>query len=93
MPSHVPVALATLSDKPFSSPDWLFEIKWDGERALARIVDGEVEFWSRSGRNITAEYPELRGFPKRFNARKAIRGFSSVSACRIRAQRYRQKHR
>ena len=72
MPDQVPVQLATLADKAFSDPDWLYEIKWDGERALAFIRDGEVELRSRTGRNITAEYPELRPLAKRINARKAI---------------------
>jgi len=70
--SELSVALAQLSDKPFSNPDWLFEIKWDGERSLAFIQDGEVELRARSGRNITAEYPELKQVVKQFNARKAI---------------------
>jgi bifunctional non-homologous end joining protein LigD len=72
MPDQLPVALATLADKPFSNPDWLFEIKWDGERALSFVRDGEVELRSRSGREITQEYPELKELPKRLNARKAI---------------------
>jgi bifunctional non-homologous end joining protein LigD len=72
MPDQVPVALATLADKPFSNPNWLFEIKWDGERALAFVRDGEVELRARSGRNITQEYPELKNLPKTLNARKAI---------------------
>ena len=72
MLSTVPVALAQLSDEVFANPEWLFEIKWDGERALAYIQDGEVEFRSRSGRNITPEYPELKPVVKQLNARKAI---------------------
>lgn len=72
MPTELSVALAQLSDKPFSNPDWLFEIKWDGERSLAFIQDGELELRARSGRNITSEYPELNQIVKQFNARKAI---------------------
>src|SRR5579863_5967245 len=72
MPDQVSVALATLADKPFSNSDWLFEIKWDGERALAFVRDGELELRSRSGREITQEYPELKELPKRLNARNAI---------------------
>ena len=72
MPDQISVELATLGDKPFSSPDWLFEIKWDGERAVGFIRDGELELRSRSGRNITGEYPELKSLAKRVNARKAI---------------------
>lgn len=72
MPPNVSVALAQLADEVFSSPEWLFEIKWDGERSLAFIQDGEIELRARSGRNITAEYPELKAVVKQFNARKAI---------------------
>ena len=72
MPDQVPVALATLADNPFSNPDWLFEIKWDGERALSFVRDGEVELRARSGRDITQEYPELKELAKRLNVRKAI---------------------
>jgi len=71
-PSSVSVALAQLSEKPFSDPAWLFEIKWDGERALAFLQDGRLELRSRSGRNITPEYPELKALIKQLNARQAI---------------------
>ena len=70
--ADVSVALAQLSDRIFSDPEWLFEIKWDGERSLAFIRDGRVELRARSGRDITAEYPELKAIVKQFNARKAI---------------------
>ena len=66
------MALAQLSGEVFANPEWLFEIKWDGERALAFIQGGEVEFRSRSGRNITPEYPELKSVVKQLNARRAI---------------------
>src|ERR1700676_5290279 len=72
MPEHISVALAQLSEKPFSDPSWLFEIKWDGERALAFLRDGHVELRARSGRNITSEYPELKEIIKQLNARQAI---------------------
>ena len=35
--------LATLSDRPFDDPDWLFEIKWDGYRVQAIVQDGTVK--------------------------------------------------
>jgi bifunctional non-homologous end joining protein LigD len=72
MPANISVALAQLSDKVFANSEWLFEIKWDGERAVAFIQDGEVEFRSRSGRNITPEYPELKSVVKQLSARRAI---------------------
>ncbi len=72
MPARVEPMLATLADHPFSDPDWLFEIKWDGVRALARIVDGAVVLRSRNGVDITKRYPELASLPKAIAAREAI---------------------
>jgi bifunctional non-homologous end joining protein LigD len=72
MPENLSVALAQLAEKPFSNPNWLFEIKWDGERSLAYLRDGHVELRARSNRDITSEYPELKGIVKQLNARQAI---------------------
>src|SRR5437667_6198972 len=49
MPSRVEPMLATLTDRPFSDPNWLFEIKWDGVRALARIENDALTLRSRTG--------------------------------------------
>src|SRR6202158_1245468 len=59
MPESISPAKATLSDRIFSDPGWLFEIKWDGVRAVARVKNNEVCLWSRAQRDITQEYPEL----------------------------------
>jgi bifunctional non-homologous end joining protein LigD len=72
MPGKIEPMLATLSDKPFSDPSWLFEIKWDGVRAMARIADGAVTLRSRANIDITKRYPELAILPKHFAAREAI---------------------
>ena len=40
-------------------PDWAMEMKWDGQRCIARVAGGTVRLWARSGRDITASYPEL----------------------------------
>lgn len=72
MPARLLPMLATLTDKPFSDPEWLYEIKWDGVRALAFVKDGRVEWRSRTGRVITAQYPEFAVLPERLLARQAI---------------------
>lgn len=59
MPDWISPAKATLSDRIFSDPAWLFEIKWDGVRAVARVKDNDACLWSRAHRDITEEYPEL----------------------------------
>lgn len=35
--------------RPFSHPDWLFEIKWDGFRSLVRVESGRCKLMSRNG--------------------------------------------
>ena len=72
MPVKMGVMLATLSERPFSDPNWLFEIKWDGVRALAWIDDGQLTLRARSGSDITPQYPDLAHLPESFSGRKAI---------------------
>jgi bifunctional non-homologous end joining protein LigD len=72
MPSRVEPMLATLADHPFSDPNWLFEIKWDGVRALARIENGSLALRSRNSIDITNRYPELASLPDALAARQAI---------------------
>src|SRR5437899_8100441 len=72
MRSRVEPMLATLADHPFSDPHWLFEIKWDGVRALAWIANGAVTLRSRNNVDITKRYPELAVLLKAFAAREAI---------------------
>ncbi len=71
LPQMIRPALAMLGDGPFSGPDWLFEIKWDGVRTLARIQNGKSQLWSRSNREITGAYPEMSDLAKHVDAREA----------------------
>jgi len=52
--------LAQKEEKPFSHPDWIFELKWDGTRALAFVEGGKVRFQNRRLYDITARYPDIR---------------------------------
>jgi len=72
MPSRLEPMLATVAEHPFSDPNWLFEIKWDGVRAFAWIKDGAVTLRSRNNVDITSRYPELAALPKVFAAREAV---------------------
>ena len=55
--------LATPGTLP-SGTDWLFEVKWDGMRLLADVSDGRARLTDRSGRDVTASFPELRGLTR-----------------------------
>ena len=51
--------MARLHDGPFSDPDWIFEIKWDGYRAVAECDGHKVRLYSRSGLNFGHDYPAI----------------------------------
>lgn len=52
--------LATLVDEPFDDDDWLFEIKWDGYRAICTVhEDGRMELVSRNGLDFLGKFPEM----------------------------------
>ena len=51
--------LAKTAPGPFSSDAWLFEIKWDGVRAMA-YVDDMLSLRSRNDRELGGQFPELR---------------------------------
>ena len=51
--------LASLGERPFSGPEWLFEIKYDGVRVLAERRGEAVTLWARSGQIVTGRYPEI----------------------------------
>ena len=64
--------LATSIDKPFDGLEWLFEIKWDGYRAVAFIENGKVRLVSRNQNELTERYPELKDMPQFVKAKNAI---------------------
>src|SRR5688572_17539365 len=41
--------LASLGDGPFDNKDWIFELKWDGYRAIAEVDKKNVKLYSRNG--------------------------------------------
>ena len=49
--------LAKETDIAFNDNDWLFEIKWDGYRAISEIKNGVVELYSRNGISFNTTYP------------------------------------
>lgn len=55
MPAFIKPMLATLIEKPFDSDEWLFEIKWDGYRALARI-DKKTDLISRNEKSFNKQF-------------------------------------
>ena len=59
MPDAIEPQLATLTKHPPTGDAWVHEIKHDGYRMLARIADGDVRMFSRSGKDWTRDFPPL----------------------------------
>ena len=73
LPSNISPMLAQIGKgTPPSSDDWLFEIKWDGVRALVYIDHGRLRMVSRNGRSMDRQYPELSILPHQVKAKTAI---------------------
>src|SRR5581483_3624390 len=59
LPKIVQPMLATLVDKPFSSKDWIFELKLDGMRAVVVKEGTTIQMHTRNARSLTARFPAL----------------------------------
>jgi len=62
--SPLPASIAPMLALPGAPPpgrlaDWAVEMKWDGVRALAFVENGRLRLVSRTGKDISATYPDL----------------------------------
>ena len=73
LPRSISPMLATLADAPFDDPGWLFEVKWDGYRAIASIdAQGAVTLTSRNGLDLLKRFKELASIGAAFRSLPAI---------------------
>jgi bifunctional non-homologous end joining protein LigD len=72
MPEQLAPMLARTGDLPPDDGRWAFELKWDGVRAIAFIEGGRLVLRARSGRDITARYPELRPLAAALAGREVV---------------------
>lgn len=64
--------LARPSDKLPDSKDFLYEVKWDGIRALITLDEGEMRIRGRNGMDFTKQFPELLVPEQAFRATSAL---------------------
>ncbi|MGZ4639020.1 MAG: non-homologous end-joining DNA ligase [Actinomycetes bacterium] len=57
---------------PDEEPNWAFEMKWDGVRAVVYVEPGSVRVMTRNDREVLATYPELRGLAAFFGSRRVV---------------------
>jgi bifunctional non-homologous end joining protein LigD len=73
MPVKLEPMLATLGNALPSGSDWLYEVKWDGYRALCFIKDGKARMVSRRGNIMDKQFPEVsEALPASVRAKTAI---------------------
>jgi bifunctional non-homologous end joining protein LigD len=69
LPKLKSVMLATLVEESFDDDDWLFEIKWDGYRAICTVgEDGALTMQSRNDIDLLARFPALGDVAEAFNS-------------------------
>jgi bifunctional non-homologous end joining protein LigD len=72
MPQHVKPMLARAGSLPAEERGWVYEIKWDGVRAIAYSEPGELRLESRNLKEITGQYPELGRLNRALSSHAAI---------------------
>ncbi|WP_082632560.1 DNA ligase D [Chryseobacterium sp. IHB B 17019] len=77
-PADISPMLATLVDEPFSDPDWVYEVKWDGYRTIAYIDNGKVDLRSRNNKIFTDKYYSITEIFKNWNIKAVIDGEITV---------------
>ena len=72
MPRVIYPMLATLVEEPFDDPQWLYEVKWDGYRAITFLDGSSIKLVSRNQNDLTGAYPELHSLGDFVKAHNAI---------------------
>jgi bifunctional non-homologous end joining protein LigD len=59
MPERPAPMLARPVAAVFDSPEWIYEVKWDGYRVMAAVRNGEADLYSRNSQDRTTAFPEV----------------------------------
>jgi bifunctional non-homologous end joining protein LigD len=78
MSRYPEVQMATLADTAPDGADWLHEIKFDGYRLLAFVVDGECRLRTRNGKDWTGRFPSLTRALHSLKAKSAVLDMEAV---------------
>ncbi|HEY0679320.1 MAG TPA: non-homologous end-joining DNA ligase [Chitinophagaceae bacterium] len=74
MPQNLLPMLASSKDAPFDKPDWIFEVKWDGYRALAYLNKGKVELRSRNNNSFNKKFYPVYEALKEWSVKAVVDG-------------------
>ena len=71
VPELVKPMLAVTGAMP-QGPDWSYEMKWDGVRAVVYVDGGRARVMTRNDREVASQYPELRALAESMGATQAV---------------------
>ena len=74
IPSAVKPMLATLVNAPFDDPQWIYEVKWDGYRALSYVAKGNVSISSRHNKSFEGKYYPIADVMEKWSINAVIDG-------------------
>ena len=74
IPSGIKPMLATLVDGPFDDPEWVYEVKWDGYRALGFINEGKADLLSRNNKSFNDKFYPIVKVLKSWNINAVMDG-------------------
>src|SRR5271157_2045918 len=74
MPHNIKPMLATLVKEPFDHVDWIFEVKWDGYRAIAEVRDGNVSLYSRNLISLSQKFAPVTDALRKFRFEAVLDG-------------------
>ena len=72
VPSFAPMLATAGTPADVRDGDWVFEVKWDGYRAIAAVVGGTVTLTSRRGLDLTRDFPELAELGRLLDGQQAV---------------------
>ena len=72
LPEAIEPMKAVVSDKLPTGPGWVYEIKWDGVRAICFVDHGALRILTRNGNRCERQYPELSVLPHYIAAETAV---------------------
>ena len=74
MPKDVVPMFASMVEESFDDDNWIFEIKWDGFRAIAYVDDDDAELFSRNLLSFTERYYPVTEALKELGLKAVIDG-------------------
>jgi bifunctional non-homologous end joining protein LigD len=74
MPHGITPMFASVAREPFDHPDWIYEVKWDGYRAVTEIRDDRVSLYSRNGVSFNKRFAPVAEALRRYGSDAVLDG-------------------